>query len=203
MGAARARKVNRTSVSLDQDTKDLIDQLKPAGVSHKDFLYELARKAAAAEGREVPEIAARPIQPRGVYEFEIGFDDLPAELIERIEGIEQAVGEIRAVAEQLKGLNVASLLADPQTGAMFDATRAPSGTSSRKIAEPDDQGFALRDEGFFGSSALESGPWVQAPSGAYLTDRDDTLPDAMVAVIRAKAKAASKGRKRSSEDTDD
>jgi hypothetical protein len=204
---ARARKVGRTTVGLDQETKALLDELRPEGMSNRDFLYQLARQAAAEDGRELP---ARPARPRGEFEFEIGFDDLPVKLIERIERIEGMGARIEQIEQtvaqtvaQLKALNVAALLPDPQTGATFDVTRAPSGTSSREIAEPDDQGFALRDEGFFGSSAPESGPWVQAPSGAYLTDRDDTLPDAMVAMIRAKAKAASKGRKRSSEDNDD
>jgi hypothetical protein len=184
-GMPRARKISDSSIRVKAQTKALIDQLAD-GVPMDTFLYDLLRERTNAP--------ARRTSPAGEYEFEIGETDLPASFVERVERVERAVAG-------LSGLNLDALLPDPQTGVLFDVTRAPSGdgrkgTDGSFIKLPrDGEAFAREGGVGFADAPPVPGWWVRTPSGVYLTDRDDTLSDELVALVRNRAKSAKRSKK--------
>jgi hypothetical protein len=178
---ARANVAGTTTVRVSGQTKAMLDQLS-GGKSMDALLRELALLRAGT-----PAAVGRP----GTYEIEIGEDDLPASFVERVERIE----------EMLSGLEGSTVLPDPVTGVLFDIMRAPSdddrrGKGGEFILLPrEGEEFAREGSvGAFGKAPKVPGFWVRTPSGMYLTDRDDTLSEELVAKIRAKHKGARKGK---------
>jgi hypothetical protein len=185
---AQARRTDTTTVRVTGETKALLDQLS-GGKSMDKLLRELAMLRAGTPVHATPP---------GTYAIEIGEDDLPADFVERVERVERAVEGLAGLAS----LNVAALLSDPQTGVLFDITRAPSGDEKNGkedgviLLPVNGEQFAREGSvGIFSDEPPAPGVWVRTPSGVYLTDRDDTLSDDLVVLVRRQLKGTRKGKR--------
>jgi hypothetical protein len=196
--AAKVRRVQpqRTSIGVEAETKARMNQLKKqfGATSHDELLHMLAEQVSGNASN-----VRRPMRTsEGSYEVDIS---------DEIDPIRAELAELRAElaaasAGQARGIDLEMVLADPESGALFDATKAPvgvtpHGTNGEYICEPKPgEEFAREDSvTLFASNPKPPRLWVRAPSGVYLTDRDDTLPEAVEAKLRARIRAEGRQRK--------
>lgn len=154
--------------------------------SNKELLEQVRRAMGARTFDEVVSELVRQSQQAGLPGLDL------VSLAQHLGATEAEAPEVAGLAGELAGV-FSGVLVDPESGVLFKWEKRPHG-ATKKLPEPGKDGMVRSEAGFF-DDASEAGAWVEAPSGCYLTDRDETLPDAVVAAIRAAAKEKKRAKK--------
>jgi hypothetical protein len=154
--------------------------------SNKELLEQVRRATGARTFDEVVSELVKQSQQAGFPGLDL------VSLAQHMGAAEEEGPELAEVVGELAS-TFSGVLIDPESGVLFKWQKRPNG-ATKKLPEPDAEGLVRGEPGFF-DSPTEAGAWVQAPSGCYLTDRDDTLPDAVAAAIRTAAKEKKRTKK--------
>ena len=181
-----------TTVRVSDDTKRLLDRLREQDGAAGSFDELLFRVLSAMVQPELP-LGIQAQKGAGAGRRAAGSDDVAA-LRAEVENLNGQVVELIDTVGSLLAL-LDGQAQDPGTGLLFNWRRAKHAHAG-KLPKPGKDGM-VRENELFGRSEPESeaGVWVQAPSGAYLTERDATLTSDAVEAIRAEVldkKAAAK-----------
>ena len=187
------RGLQNTTVRVSGDTKRILDRLREqeGAASFDELIFAVVNRLVQ---QELPLDLPAPRPGRRAVVLPDSSEDV-AELREQVEELQVHVAELYELTGRLAAL-LDGYARDPLTGALFlwraeDVQRGPAGKLPKAHGPKHERaGIVEHDRTLFGRNEPESeaGAWLKAPSGAFLTERDGTLPPGALEEIRGVAR---------------